>query len=164
MAQLGAQFIVRGSVRRSGKRVRISVQLLDSHAGASLWADRFDRELEDVFVVQDELSSTIVSTLAGRVEAARLDRARRAPPERLDPLRRAVQRRLRAIEDNDHFGNRRNLRSGLHELKFRQVIRIYFANIDGQFVLLLGGSGKRNQDREIAKARARLKDFQERTK
>ena len=79
-------------------------------------------------------------------------------------LRRAVQRRLRAVEDNDHFGNRRNLRSGLHELKFRQVIRIYFADIDGQFVLLLGGSGKRNQDREIVKARARLKDFQERTK
>jgi len=43
-------------------------------------------------------------------------------------------------------------------------IRIYFAEIDGQFVLLLGGSGKRNQDREIAKARARLKDFEQRTK
>jgi putative addiction module killer protein len=79
-------------------------------------------------------------------------------------LRRAVQRRLRAIEDIDHFGKRRNLRGGLHELKFRQVIRIYFAEIDGQIVLLLGGSGKRNQDREIAKARARLKDFKQRTK
>ena len=79
-------------------------------------------------------------------------------------LRRAVQRRLRAIEDNDHFGNRKNLRGGLHELKFRQVIRIYFAEYDGQIVLLLGGSGKRNQDREIAKARARLKEFEQRTK
>jgi putative addiction module killer protein len=69
-----------------------------------------------------------------------------------------------AIEDNDHFGKRKNLRGGLHELKFRQVIRIYFAEIDGQIVLLLGGSGKRNQDREIAKARARLKDFEQRTK
>ncbi|MDX2410375.1 MAG: type II toxin-antitoxin system RelE/ParE family toxin [Woeseiaceae bacterium] len=78
-------------------------------------------------------------------------------------LRRAVQRRLRAIEDNDHFGKRRNLRSGLFELKFRQVIRIYFAEIEGRIVLLLGGSGKRNQDREIAKARARLKDFKQRT-
>ena len=58
----------------------------------------------------------------------------------------------------------KNLRGGLHELKFRQVIRIYFAEIDGQFVLLLGGSGKRNQDREITKARARLKDFEQRTK
>jgi putative addiction module killer protein len=79
-------------------------------------------------------------------------------------FRRAVQRRLRAIEDNDHFGNRKNLRGGLHELKFRQVFRIYFAEIDGQIVLLLGGSGKRNQDREITKARARLKDFEQRTK
>jgi putative addiction module killer protein len=84
---------------------------------------------------------------------------------RLDgTLRRTVQRRLRAIEDNDHFGNRKNLRGGLHELKFQQVIRIYFAEIDGQIVLLLGGSGKRNQDREITKARARLKDFEQRTK
>jgi len=79
-------------------------------------------------------------------------------------LRRAVQRRLRAIEDNDHFGQRKNLRGGLHELKFRQSIRIYFTEIDSQIVLLLGGSGKRNQDREIAKARARLKDFEQRTK
>ncbi len=79
-------------------------------------------------------------------------------------FRRAVQRRLRAIEDNDHFGKRKNLRRGLHELKFRPVIRIYFAEIEGQIVLLLGGSGKRNQDREIAKARVRLKDFKQRTK
>jgi putative addiction module killer protein len=79
-------------------------------------------------------------------------------------FRRAVQRRLRAIEDNDHFGKRKNLRGGLHELKFRQVIRIYFAEIEGQIVVLLGGSGKRNQDLEIAKARARLKDFKQRTK
>ncbi len=83
-SELNAQFLVRGSVRRAGDRVRISVQLLDAHAGSTLWAHRFDREIEDVFVVQDELSSTIVSTLAGRVEAARLAKARRAPPERLD--------------------------------------------------------------------------------
>ena len=79
-------------------------------------------------------------------------------------FRRSVQRRLRAIEENDHFGQRKKLRGGLHELKFRQAMRIYFAEIDGQIVLLLGGSGKRNQDREIAKARARLKDFEQRTK
>ncbi len=82
--ELSAQFIVRGSVRRAGNRVRLSIQLLDAHAESTLWAHRFDRELEDVFVVQDELSSTIVSTLAGKVEAARLEKARRAPPERLD--------------------------------------------------------------------------------
>jgi TolB-like protein len=82
--ELRAQFLVRGSVRRAGDRVRLNVQLLDAHAGSTLWAHRFDRELEDVFVVQDELSSTIVSTLAGRVEAAQLAKARRAPRGRLD--------------------------------------------------------------------------------
>ena len=76
--------------------------------------------------------------------------------------RRAVQRRLRAIEESDHFGQRKNLRGGLHELKFREAIRIYFAEVDGQFVLLLGGSGKRDQIREIEKARRRLKDFRQR--
>ena len=82
--ELGAQFLVRGSVQRAGQRVRINVQLLDALAGSHLWGHRFDRELEDVFLVQDEITSTLVSTLAGQVEAARLARARKAPPERLD--------------------------------------------------------------------------------
>jgi len=83
-AELGAQFLVRGSVQRAGDRVRINVQLLDAIAGTTVWGHRYDREIEDVFVLQDEITSTLVSTLAGRVEAARLAHARRAPPERLD--------------------------------------------------------------------------------
>jgi TolB-like protein/cytochrome c-type biogenesis protein CcmH/NrfG len=102
-AELNAQFILRGSVRRAGDRVRISVQLLDAHAGSTLWAHRFDREIEDVFLVQDELSSTIVSTLAGRVEAAQLAKARRAPPERLDAydyvLRGKAHHHRQTLED-----------------------------------------------------------------
>ena len=78
--------------------------------------------------------------------------------------RRAVQRRLRAIEENDYFGERKSLRGGLHELKFRQPIRIYFVQIDDQIVLLLGGSGKGDQDREIVRARERLKDFKQRAR
>ena len=80
---LGAQFLVRGTLQRSGQRVRVNVQLVDAHAGVQLWGHRIERDLEDVFVVQDEISSTIASTLAGRVEAARLAKARRAPAERL---------------------------------------------------------------------------------
>ena len=79
-------------------------------------------------------------------------------------FRRAVQRRLRAIEAHRHFGERKSLRGGLHELKFRQGIRVYFAETDGQVVLLLGGSGKRSQDREIAKARRRLRNFKQRVR
>jgi len=82
--ELGAQFLVRGTLQRIGTRVRINVQLLDAHVGLHLWGHRIDREIEDVFVVQDEITSTVVSTLAGRVEAARLAQARRAPPERLE--------------------------------------------------------------------------------
>jgi TolB-like protein/Tfp pilus assembly protein PilF len=82
--KLGAQFLVRGSVHRCGKRVRIGVQLLDAQAGVQVWGEKFDREIEDVFLIQDEITSTITSTLAGRVEAARLAQARRAPAERLD--------------------------------------------------------------------------------
>jgi len=82
--ELGAQYLVRGSVQRSGSRVRINVQLLDAEAGLQVWGHRYDREMEDVFVLQDEITSTLVSTLAGRVEAARLAQARKAQPERLD--------------------------------------------------------------------------------
>ena len=82
--ELSAQYLVRGSVQRSVNRVRINVQLLDAEAGLQVWGHRYDREMEDVFVLQDEITSTLVSTLAGRVEAARLARARKAPPERLD--------------------------------------------------------------------------------
>jgi adenylate cyclase len=81
--ELGAEFIVRGSVRREGPRIRLSVQLLEARTGKHLWAQRFDREVEDVFLVQDEVTETIVSTLAGRVEAARIATARRMPAERL---------------------------------------------------------------------------------
>ncbi len=82
--ELGAQFIVQGSVRRAAARARINVQLVDATSGKHVWAQRFDRELEDVFLVQDEVTATVVSTLAGRVEASRLAHARRMPPERLD--------------------------------------------------------------------------------
>jgi TolB-like protein len=83
-AALGAQFLVRGSVQRIAKRVRVNVQLLDGTRGLNLWGQRYDRELEDVFEVQDEITATVVSTLAGRVEATQLARARAAPSERLE--------------------------------------------------------------------------------
>ncbi len=81
---LGAQFLVRGSVQRVAKRVRVNVQLLDGTRGLNLWGQRYDRELEDVFEVQDEITATVVSTLAGRVEATQLARTRTAPTERLE--------------------------------------------------------------------------------
>lgn len=74
---LGVQYVVEGSVRRAGDRVRVTVQLSESKTGAQVWAERYDREVKDVFAVQDEICSTIVGTLVGRVEMAGHERALR---------------------------------------------------------------------------------------
>jgi len=75
--ELGVQYVVEGSVRKAGRRVRITVQLIDAATDRHLWAERYDRDLEDIFAIQDEVTTSIVATLPGRVEAAARDRAAR---------------------------------------------------------------------------------------
>jgi len=75
--ELGVQYVVEGSVRKAGRRVRITVQLIDAETDRHLWAERYDRDLEDIFAIQDEVTRSIVATLPGRVEAAARDRAAR---------------------------------------------------------------------------------------
>ncbi len=67
--ELGVAYVVEGSVRKAGNRVRISAQLVEAATGNHLWAERYDRELEDIFAVQDEVVQTISSTIGGRVES-----------------------------------------------------------------------------------------------
>jgi adenylate cyclase len=81
--ELGVQYVVEGSVRKAGSRVRITVQLIDAETDAHLWAERYDRELADIFAIQDEVTSSIVSILPGRVAAAAHERVQRKPPENL---------------------------------------------------------------------------------
>ena len=78
--ELNVRFVVEGSVRRMGERIRISAQLIDAATGSHIWSERFDRGLEEIFSVQDRVVQTIVSTLVGRVEASDTERARRKPP------------------------------------------------------------------------------------
>src|SRR5262245_37445337 len=73
--ELGARYVLEGSVRRSGDRVRITAQLIDAVTGAHRWADRYDRELDDVFAVQDEVARAIVAILAAHVNRAEIERA-----------------------------------------------------------------------------------------
>jgi len=75
--ELGVQYVVEGSVRKLGNRVRITVQLIDAETERHVWAERYDRDLQDIFAIQDEVTSSIVATLPGRVEAASRDRAAR---------------------------------------------------------------------------------------
>ncbi len=78
--KLGAQYLVEGSVRRSGDRLRITVQLIDTANDSHIWAEKYDRKLDDVFAIQDEVTTAIVATLPGRVEAAQHDQLARKKP------------------------------------------------------------------------------------
>jgi TolB-like protein/cytochrome c-type biogenesis protein CcmH/NrfG len=82
--ELGAGYIVEGSVRRGGERVRITAQLSDAATGSHIWAERYDRELADVFAVQDEITEAIVAAIEPRLYAAENFRARRKPPDSMD--------------------------------------------------------------------------------
>ena len=79
--ELNARYVVEGSVRKAGNRVRINVQLIDGHADRHVWAERYDRDLEDVFALQDEITAAIVAMVPGRIESDNADRARRIPTE-----------------------------------------------------------------------------------
>jgi adenylate cyclase len=81
---LGVRYVLEGSVRKGGNRVRITAQLIDATSGAHVWAERFDRELADIFAVQDEITERIAATIEPELARAELERARRKPPESLD--------------------------------------------------------------------------------
>jgi adenylate cyclase len=75
--ELGVEYVLEGSVRKVGDRVRVTVQLIDAQTDRHVWAERYDRKLEDIFAIQDEVTGAIVATLPGRVEAATQERVKR---------------------------------------------------------------------------------------
>jgi TolB-like protein len=77
--KLGVSYVVEGSIRRAAGRVRIAAQLIEAATGAHLWAERYDRSLDDIFAVQDDVAQMIVSTLVGRIEESRLQHSLRKP-------------------------------------------------------------------------------------
>jgi TolB-like protein/class 3 adenylate cyclase/tetratricopeptide (TPR) repeat protein len=82
--ELGVRYVLEGSVRRSGNKVRISGQLIEAASGTHIWADRFDGELADVFGLQDQVTTSVVGLIAPRLEQAEFERARHKPTEKLD--------------------------------------------------------------------------------
>jgi TolB-like protein len=83
-AELGVGYVVEGSVRKVGERVRITAQLNDVATGSHIWAERYDRELADVFAVQDEITEAIVAAIEPQLYAAENFHARRKPPDSMD--------------------------------------------------------------------------------
>ncbi len=101
---LGARYLVHGSVRKIGDRARITAALVDTDSEEQLWAERYDRNLDDVFLVQDEITSKVISILPSRIEAADLKRTHNKPTANLKAyeylLRGKYHHHLRTKEDN----------------------------------------------------------------
>jgi len=72
--QLGVRYVLKGSVRKASRRVRIAGQLIDAVKGAHIWADRFERDLTDVFALQDEVTIAVVSAIQPRMLQTELQR------------------------------------------------------------------------------------------
>jgi TolB-like protein/Tfp pilus assembly protein PilF len=81
---LGVRYLLEGSVRKSGNRLRITGQLIDASTGAHLWAERFDGGLEDVFDLQDQVTASVIGAIAPKLEQAEIERSRHKPTESLD--------------------------------------------------------------------------------
>ena len=81
--ELGVRYVLEGSVRKAGNRVRIAGQLIDAATGAHLWADRFDSEIEDIFDLQDRVTSSVIGAISPQLERAEIERAQRKPTENL---------------------------------------------------------------------------------
>ncbi|HKF60164.1 MAG TPA: adenylate/guanylate cyclase domain-containing protein [Dongiaceae bacterium] len=79
--ELGVEYLVEGSLRKAGKRLRITAQLVEVATGAHLWAERYDRDVQDVFTIQDDVTQTIAATLVGQLGRRVAEKTRRKPTE-----------------------------------------------------------------------------------
>jgi TolB-like protein/class 3 adenylate cyclase len=81
--ELGVRYVLEGSVRKAGKRVRVTAQLIDAASDAHIWADRFDGDLEDIFDLQDRLTGSVIGAISPQLERAEMERAQHKPTENL---------------------------------------------------------------------------------
>jgi TolB-like protein/class 3 adenylate cyclase/Tfp pilus assembly protein PilF len=106
--ELGVRYVLEGSVRKAGNRVRITGQLIEAATGRHLWADKFDGALEDVFGLQDQITTSVVGLIAPTLEQAEIERAKQKPTDRLDSydfyLRgMALANRMRSLPEAREF-------------------------------------------------------------
>ena len=115
--ELGVRYVLEGSVRKAGNRVRIIGQLIDATTGAHLWADRFDGGTEDIFDLQDRVTANVVGAIAPKLEQAEIERSRRRPTESRDAYDQFL-RGMMGIHQWSREGNEAALRH------FRQAFTI----------------------------------------
>jgi adenylate cyclase len=113
--KLRVRYVMEGSIRRTGDRVRITAQLIDAQSGAHVWAEHFDRDLADVFAVQDEITLNVAGAIQPRLISAEAERARTKPPESMAAWDYAVRGRWHVLRlsKEDNAEAQRLLREGL---------------------------------------------------
>jgi adenylate cyclase len=82
--ELGVRYVLEGSLRKSGNRIRVTAQLVEAESGKQVWAERYDRDLADIFAVQDEITEAVTIAIAPAIAGAEQQRALRKPPQSLD--------------------------------------------------------------------------------
>jgi adenylate cyclase len=82
--ELGVRYVLEGSVRKAGERVRITAQLVEAETGGHLWAERYDRRLDDIFALQDEITLNVVGAIEPNLRDAEIERVKRKRPDSLD--------------------------------------------------------------------------------
>jgi adenylate cyclase len=135
---LGVRYVLEGSLRKSGSRIRVTAQLVEAETGKHIWAERYDRDLVDIFAVQDEITEAVTLAVAPAIADAELHRAMRKPPGSLDAWA-AYQRGLW------HSGKANAEDNALAESFFRQAV-----DLDPSFA---GGY------KGLSKAQAQTADF-----
>src|SRR5437588_424676 len=97
--ELGVRYVLEGSVRKEGNRVRVTGQLIDAITGTHLWADRFEGEVADIFGLQDKVTESVVGAIAPELQQAEIKRARRKPTESLDAYDLFLRGMAREVAD-----------------------------------------------------------------
>ena len=115
--ELGVRYVLEGSLRKSGNRIRVTAQLVEAESGNHVWAERYDRDLADIFAVQDEITEAVTIAITPAIAGAEQQRAIRKPPDSLDAWA-AYQRGLW------HFGKATAGDTRLAEKFFQQAIDI----------------------------------------
>src|SRR5262245_44358811 len=149
--ELGVRYLLQGSVRRSGNRVRIAGQLIDAASGAHLWPDRFDGVIEDVFELQDQVTAKVVGAIAPRLQQAEIERARRKPTESLD----AYDLYLRGLANSYKLtreANEEALRLYYKAIELDPDFSAAYASAAGCFSMRKGFGWVIDREKEIAEA------------
>jgi TolB-like protein/tetratricopeptide (TPR) repeat protein len=155
--ELGVRYVLEGSVRGDGTRLRVTCQLIDTSTGAHIWADRFDRASDDVFALQDDIAQSVVGAIAPSVRRAEFERVKRKRPDSLD----AYDLVLRAQPDVDS-GMPARVKEGLVLLERALTLEPDYALAHGNAAMchhclyLRGGLRENNRVASVQYARSAL--------